>query len=153
MDDVIINKIAKLDHYLSRVKEVYQEDFLKNINAQDVAILNLLRAGESCLDIGSHVICKLKLGIPQSNKDIFIQLEKNELITNKISICMQKMAGFRNIAIHEYDDVDINIVVGIITNHLNDFQEFSKQILKIDELNCRTWQDPAPLSAEKIFFV
>lgn len=132
MDDVIINKIAKLDHYISRIKEVYQDDFLDNINAQDVAILNLLRACESCLDIGSHVIRKLKLGIPQSNKDIFFQLGNNKLITNEISTCMQKMAGFRNIAIHQYDDVDINIVVGIITNNLGDFQEFSKQILQVD---------------------
>ena len=46
---------------------------------------------------------------------------------------MKKMAGFRNIAIHQYEKIEIAIVEGIINNHLNHFNQFVEAVLKIEQ--------------------
>lgn len=45
---------------------------------------------------------------------------------------MKRMVGFRNIAVHDYQTLQLPIVVSIITRHLNDFLSFSEALL---------WQD------------
>ena len=39
------------------------------------------------------------------------------------------MVGFRNIAVHDYQAINIDIVQQIIEKNLNDFKEFTKKIL------------------------
>ena len=129
MDDVIINKITLLAEYIKRIQAIHGDDFLTNQISQDVATLNLIRACEVCIDIGLRMIRLQKFGIPQSNKDVFAMLGKHQIIPDDLSIKLQKMAGFRNIAIHEYEDVTKEIINSIIENHLTDFQDFSKAIL------------------------
>jgi uncharacterized protein YutE (UPF0331/DUF86 family) len=41
----------------------------------------------------------------------------------------QKMVGFRNIAVHDYQALLLPIVVAVITRHLVDFTELSRQML------------------------
>jgi uncharacterized protein YutE (UPF0331/DUF86 family) len=43
---------------------------------------------------------------------------------------MQKMVGFRNIAVHDYKSMDVKILDSIIEHHLMDFEKFYLQILK-----------------------
>ena len=39
--------------------------------------------------------------------------------------------GFRNIAVHQYEDIDCKIVLSIITQHLEDFKTFAASIEKL----------------------
>ncbi|MHB1680944.1 MAG: type VII toxin-antitoxin system HepT family RNase toxin [bacterium] len=57
-------------------------------------------------------------------------LENNNLISSKISKRMQAMVGFRNIAVHNYRSLNLDIIIEIVENHLNDFTEFITQIIK-----------------------
>jgi uncharacterized protein YutE (UPF0331/DUF86 family) len=43
---------------------------------------------------------------------------------------MTKAVGFRNTAVHAYQEMDWEIVYRIITEHLDDFRDFSRQIMK-----------------------
>lgn len=132
MDDIIANKLSLLNKYISRIKAAHGDDFLTNQVAQDVATLNLIRACEVCLDVGLRLIKLLNLGLPQSNKNIFYLLGKHKIIPEELSENLQKMAGFRNIAIHEYEDVSDKIIDSIIKHHLNDFEEYAQIILTSD---------------------
>jgi len=53
-------------------------------------------------------------------------LEKAEIITVDLSKKMQAMAGFRNIAIHDYSSVNIDVIVDIIENRLTDLRDFTQ---------------------------
>ncbi len=68
--------------------------------------------------------------MPQSNRDTFHKLEKAGIITNELSKKMQAMAGFRNIAIHDYSSVNIDVIVNIIDNRLTDLRDFTQIINK-----------------------
>lgn len=64
-----------------------------------------------------------KLGVPQSSRDGFEVLNKNNLIDDKLTKNLKAMVGFRNIAVHDYKKIEMKIVQMIIEKHLDDFQE------------------------------
>lgn len=69
------------------------------------------------------------LGLANSYKMSFSILAKEGYISSDTSKKMGNMAGFRNIVVHDYQDVDINILKSILTNHLGDFELFYKEII------------------------
>jgi uncharacterized protein YutE (UPF0331/DUF86 family) len=62
-------------------------------------------------------------------KDSFMTLYRNDIINQELSLRLIKMIGFRNIAVHAYDDLNISILEKILTNHLVDFEDFYRVIL------------------------
>jgi len=78
-----------------------------------------------------HIVAEKKLGIPQNSRDAFEILNASGFITEIEAKKLKSMIGFRNIAVHEYQTVSINIVREIIEKHLNDFEAFSKSIINI----------------------
>ena len=130
--DVIISKLESIKACLNRILEEYDNDRanLDNITKQDSIILNIQRACELSIDIGNYVISKEKYRVPKVSREIFEILEENSIIENSLSINMQKMIGFRNIAIHDYKRIDILIIESIIINNLQDFRIFVDSILE-----------------------
>lgn len=133
MDDVLINKIAIIEKCLKRINEEYvgfEKDFAINYTKQDSIIFNLQRACEATIDLAARLIKMNNFGIPQKTRDVFVLLEENKVISKKISEKLQKMVGFRNIAVHDYKSINLEIVKSIIENKLLDFLEFTKLIIE-----------------------
>lgn len=130
MDEILINKKTSIERYIKRIQEDFQEDFLTNYTKQDSVILNIERACQAALDMGNRILKIRNLGLPQSNRDTFVKLEKSKIISIEISKKMQAMAGFRNLAIHDYSNLNIEVVVNIVKNNLYDLEEFSEAILQ-----------------------
>ncbi|WP_448820926.1 type VII toxin-antitoxin system HepT family RNase toxin [Cetobacterium sp.] len=131
-DDVVINKIETIKRCIKRIEEEYANtpSNLENYTKQDSIILNLQRMCETTLDLGLHYIKIKKLEIPQTSKQIFEVLEKNGVIDKKTSVNMQGMVGFRNIAVHDYQSLNIEILQKIIEKHLGDSLIIAKKILE-----------------------
>jgi uncharacterized protein YutE (UPF0331/DUF86 family) len=132
-DDVLLNKIGIIQNCLKRISEEYlghENEFDFNNTKQDSVILNLQRACEAALDLGTRIIRLKQLGLPQQSREVFSILEKNKLISPKISQSMQSMVGFRNIAVHDYQKLNLAIVHAILENHLTDFQEFIDAVME-----------------------
>lgn len=123
--DVILNKIDTIERCINRIKEVYDNnpENLNDYTKQDSIVLNIQRACEASIDLAMHVISEKKLGVPQSSRDGFEVLNKNNLIDDKLTKNLKAMVGFRNIAVHDYKKIEIKIVQMIIEKHLYDFQE------------------------------
>ncbi len=132
-DDLIINKINTINKCIERIRHEYNksENSIKlDFTKQDSIILNLERTSQATIDIASHIVRIKKLGIPQTNREVFVILENNNLISSEVSKRMQAMVGFRNIAVHDYQSLNLDIIIEIVKNHLNDFTEFINQIIK-----------------------
>ena len=130
MDEILINKKTSIDRCIKRINEDFQEDFLTNYTKQDAVILNIERACQAAIDMGNRLLKINNLGLPQSNRDTFLKLEKNKIINIDLSRKMQAMTGFRNLAVHDYSSVNIEVVVNIVKNHLQDIQLFSEVIIE-----------------------
>lgn len=137
-DDILINKAATIERCVARAREEYVKDaagFGSDYTRQDAAILNIQRACEAALDMGQHLIRRERLGVPQGARDVFALLAQSGWIAPELAEQMKKMVGFRNIAVHEYQALQLPITVAVITRHLEDFLRFSKAVLLRDAKN------------------
>jgi uncharacterized protein YutE (UPF0331/DUF86 family) len=135
VDDVLINKAATIERCVARAREEYffsPHDFATNFTRQDAAILNIQRACEAALDMGQHLVRREKLGVPQSARDVFALLSTGGWITSALAERLKHMVGFRNIAVHDYQALQLPITVSIITKHLEEFLQFSQALLQRD---------------------
>lgn len=130
MDDITLNKLATITRCLQRIRDEYsnEADFKRNFTKQDSVILNLQRACEACIDICNHIIRQNKLGIPQSSRNSFELVAQANVMSDDLSERLKRMVGLRNIAVHDYQKLNLDIVIAVITKHLSDFEEFSKVI-------------------------
>jgi len=134
-DDVLVNKAATIERCVARVREEYDADpsgFGDNHTRQDAAILNIQRACEAALDMGQHLIRREKLGVPQSARDVFGLLAQAGWIDAALADSLKRMVGFRNIAVHDYQSLQLPITINVITLHLDEFLRFSAAILQRD---------------------
>lgn len=131
MTDIIINKSAAIRRCLQRIREEFATDpehFKTDFTRQDSVILNLLRACESAIDLANHTIRVYQLGIPQSSRDSFALLASHQRISAELAGNLQKMVGLRNIAVHDYQTLNLDIVIHVVQHRLDDFEAFIKQI-------------------------
>lgn len=132
VDDVLLNKAASIERCVKRAREEYERDpssFAQDFTRQDAAILNIQRACEAALDMGQHLIRREKLGVPQSARDVFSILAQAGWIEINLADALKRMVGFRNIAVHDYQIMQMPIVISIIEHHLDEFLQYSKSLL------------------------
>ncbi|WP_078553354.1 type VII toxin-antitoxin system HepT family RNase toxin [Bacillus alkalicellulosilyticus] len=129
--EVILNKVSIIERCLKRIHEEYEDNpsNLINFTKQDSIVLNLQRACEASIDLAMHIVAQEKLGLPQKSRDAFSILEENGILSVSLSTKMKAMVGFRNIAVHAYQDINLEILQKILENHLGDFTEYTKTIL------------------------
>lgn len=132
-DDVLVNKAATIERCIRRVREEYAAagaHFATDYTRQDAAVLNIQRACEAALDMGQHILRRDKLGVAQSSRDVFDLLANAGRIDTALATSMQKMVGFRNIAVHDYKKLLLQITEMVITQHLDEFLQYSRALLQ-----------------------
>ena len=125
-DDVILNKAEIIERCIGRVKETYGRDpsaLDSDFGIQDVIILNLERACQAAIDLGMRWIRIEALGVPKDSRDAFSLLAAAGMLSGDLSDSLKKMVGFRNIAVHDYREIDFAIVKAIIERDFPDFRE------------------------------
>jgi len=128
----LINKVSTIIRCIKRINEEFtgdEQEFLSNFTKQDSVVLNLQRACEASLDIANFLIKKNSLGIPQSARESFDLLAKANIISEKLALKLKKMIGLRNIAVHDYQKLNMDIVISVVRHHLSDFNEFCAQVV------------------------
>lgn len=133
MNDVILNKVTTIERCVHRVREVYDQnvDNLKDFTKQDSIILNIQRACEASIDLAMHIVSEKKLGIPKASRDAFKLLQEATIIDESLASTLMNMVGFRNIAVQDYQSIDLEILQAILEKHINDFKEYTKIVLRI----------------------
>ena len=132
--EVLEAKIAALIRCVHRVKSqgiLSLEDLEKNIDKQDIIILNLQRTVQICVDIGNHILLDYDTETPATMAETFRKLAQNKLIPQSVADNLSRAVGFRNIAVHQYENLDCKIIYAIITSHLDDFRNFASEIEKL----------------------
>jgi uncharacterized protein YutE (UPF0331/DUF86 family) len=79
---------------------------------------------QAALDVGSHIVSERRLGEPATNRDLFLFLERDGWIAADLRGRLAAMAGFRNVIVHGYDDVDLGVVRDVVVNRLDDLSFF-----------------------------
>ena len=131
-DEIVIEKVRIIERCLDRVREEFGGDpaRLENHTIEDALVLNLQRACEAAIDLAMHAVRLRRLGLPHESREAFSLLEAARILDPSVADRMRKMVGFRNIVVHAYQDIDRARLVSIVQNHLEDFVEFCKAIVR-----------------------
>ena len=132
-DDVIVAKSASIERAVGRAKEEYAaagERFSMDRTRQDAAILNVQRACETAIDLAQHWVRIRALGVPASSRDLFTLLESAHLVDATLAQSLRNMVGFRNVAVHEYQQLDLAILAAVIERELDQILRFTGTALR-----------------------
>lgn len=133
IDEILVGKARVIERCVARVREEYfgyESEFESNFTKQDSIILNLQRASEAAIDAANHLIKVRQLGAPQTSREAFEMLVSAGLIDKALGEQLRKMVGFRNIAVHDYTSLNLQVVKKIIETRLSDFEKFATWLLK-----------------------
>ncbi len=129
MNDVELAKAAMIERCLARVIEEYGGDparLMRDQTRQDAIILNILRACEAAIDLAMHRVRLHRLGAPQDARDAFTLLERAGQLEPRQGEALRRMVGFRNLALHEYQKLQLPIVQAIIERELETLRAFAR---------------------------
>jgi len=135
MNDAVLNKISIIERCVKRVEEVYENNpaNISDYTKQDSMVLNIQRACEASIDLAMHLVSKHKLGLPQTSRDAFAILLEEGMLDRKLAVSLMNMVGFRNVAVHYYQSLDVNILESIIEKHMKDFLLFTQVIIELEQ--------------------
>lgn len=131
-NDLILQKLEKLRFYVERIEEKTpaSSDWLcQDLDRQDIIVLNIERAIQECVDIALHIISDdNSVPVPDTMAQAFLTLRQMNILSQNTAEKLAKAVGFRNIAVHAYQQIDWKIVYQIITTQLDDFRTFAREI-------------------------
>lgn len=135
MDDVVLGKKESIERCIRQIRMYYAADsgvpFDEDYMKQDAIALNIQRAAELCIDMANHAVKILKLGIPKESREGFRLLADAGHIDPELAHSLGRMVGFRNVLIHDYRSLDLEILQGVVENRLDTFFDFTNAILEI----------------------
>ncbi len=133
VDNVIVAKAEIIERCIGRARDelAASTNFDTDYTRQDAAILNVERACEAAIDIMNRIIKLRSLGVPASTRDGFDRLVRAGVIEQDLADRLMRMVGFRNLAVHQYQKLDLAIVRAVIEKNLDDLLEFSSLALRL----------------------
>ncbi len=131
--DVIRSKLVRLNAHLTRIEERRPEPLSKILtdpDVQDILSHNLEKAVQFCIDVASH-ICAAHGRAPQTSSEAFLTLAELGIIDMTLAAKMVSAAGFRNVLVHEYAEVDWAIVMKVVVEGTEDLKSFGKSVASL----------------------
>ena len=126
----IERRLIKLEQTIRKLKEISTyswEEYSQNEGLKDRAERNLQLAAQSCIDLANHFIADFGFRVPLTYAESFVVLREEGIISPDLAEAMQKITGFRNILVHDYLEIDQQIVYATLSK-LQDFQEFVNSV-------------------------
>lgn len=132
-DNIIVAKADIIERCIKRAREelAASVDFDTDYTRQDAAILNVERSCEAAIDISNRIVRLRGLGVPASTRDSFDRLVRAGVIDQDLADKLMRMVGFRNLAVHQYQKLDLAIVRAVIEKNLDDLLVFSALALRL----------------------
>jgi uncharacterized protein YutE (UPF0331/DUF86 family) len=127
--EVLRRRLNKVDEYLAILEAIQTypfEAFSANPERYGSAERFLQLSIEAFIDMGSHVIAELNLGTFNAASDIPAILEAQGHIDAALKEKWIRMIGFRNVLVHDYLDIDLDIVYDVLQNRLDDLRALRK---------------------------
>jgi uncharacterized protein YutE (UPF0331/DUF86 family) len=133
MKNEILNKLERLQKYV-RILNSYKKYSFQDINEDFTlrgAIERYLEVSlECCIDIGEMIISSRGLRKPETYREVIEILGEEDILPQGFAERFAEATKFRNILVHMYAEIDVEMVYEILQNNLGDFDEFARHIAR-----------------------
>ena len=124
-EELVSKRLAFIETCLRELRQFARPgDLADDVRERRFVEHTLQLAIQAALDVASHIVSDERLGEPATNRELFDLLEQADWVGAGLSDRLSNMAGFRNILVHGYADVDLGIVRDVVANHLGDLDAF-----------------------------
>ena len=125
-DELLLAKrLAAIETEIADLRRLARLDALGSDPVQRKFVLKSLQdAVQAALDAASHVVSEERLGEPISNRDVFLKLARGGAVDASLAERLARMAGLRNVLVHEYAEVDLDRVRTFVEHDLGDLEAF-----------------------------
>lgn len=133
--EVVQQKLLSLQRCIQRIREktpADAESLEGDFDLQDIVVLNLQRAVQISIDIATHILADTS-SVPSTMAEAFLLLHQEKVLSKDVAKNLSRSVGLRNVAVHEYINLDWAVVHAVALHHLGDFVQFGEEIV--------TWLD------------
>ena len=130
-EDIVLAKVSTIRKCVAAIQRLGHElpEPEREWMRVDLTVLNLQRAVEAAIDLASHLIAANGWDLPRDAADGFRILGSRGVVAPELAETLVRMVGFRNVAVHNYREIDAAVVKGIAANRLGDFESFVRAVL------------------------
>jgi uncharacterized protein YutE (UPF0331/DUF86 family) len=122
---LVAKKLALIETCLSDLQRLARPEAIDtDVRERRFVEHTLQMAIQAALDVASHIVSDRRLGEPRTNRELFDLLQHDGWIDDALTAALRNMAGFRNVLVHGYDDVDLRVVHDVLDTHLGDLRAF-----------------------------
>ena len=132
----IISHIRELSESLEdwrRYQSISIEELRMDRDKRNMVLHALLISIQSAIDIATYVIAENGLKKPSTYRETFEILEEAQIISEDLANDLSDLAGFRNVLVHIYWELDLDVVYGILRNDLKVLMAFKKIVKELLE--------------------
>ncbi len=127
--ELIAKKLGQIETCLRELETLAQPDRIRqDIREQRFVEHTLQLAIQAALDVASHIVSDERLGEPRTNRELFDLLERSGWVSPDLAETLRRMVGFRNVLVHGYDAVDLDVLEDIMRSRLGDLRTFAAVI-------------------------
>ncbi|MHA1239033.1 MAG: type VII toxin-antitoxin system HepT family RNase toxin [Candidatus Odinarchaeia archaeon] len=133
IEERIILKVRELKRYvdfLKKYKDISREKLEEDYVLRSAIERNFHLALECMLDIGELIISAEGFRKPESYREVIEILGEEGVISREFAEKLAPAAGFRNILVHKYSEVDLDLLHEYLSEKLGDFDVFTEFIVK-----------------------
>ena len=132
---VVTARVAKIREYLALLRRVRamadERRFVSDPLVYGNAERYLQLAIQAVLDISHHIVADRNLSLPADSKSLFDVLVRQKVLSRRLATKLTSMAGFRNVLVHEYLEIDRRRVYQVLKTELRDFESFIRAVTRL----------------------
>ena len=114
-------------HVLGLHSGVSAEDLDADTESRWIVERGLQLCAQNALDIATHIAASRGRDVPEYASAID-ELGRLGVLDRRFAAEFRNVAGFRNVLVHGYLDVDLNVLCSLLNQHLGDFEVFATQV-------------------------
>lgn len=127
--ELVRKRLAFVASCLADLRRLARVDALEtDVRERRFVEHTLQLAIQAALDVASHLVAAKRLEEPRTNRELFERLGEAGLVDPDLARRLGDMAGFRNVLVHGYTEVDLGIVRDVVANRLGDLDAFVKTV-------------------------
>ena len=132
---VLSARIAKIREYVALLRRIRgmadERRFMSDPLIYGNAERYLQLAIQAVLDISHHIVADRNLALPADSQSLFDLLARQKVVSRRLAVKLASMAGFRNVLVHEYLEIDRRRVYRALTTDLRDFEYFIRAVTRL----------------------
>ena len=127
--DLILKKLAFIETCLAELRSLARPDRLAvDVKERRFVEHTLQICIQAAQDVASHIVSDQRLGEPSTNLVLFGLLAQAGWLGEETANVLRAAVGFRNVLVHGYTAVDVDIVRDVLDRHLSDLEQFVEEV-------------------------